>query len=57
MIFKDIATFLLGMLCLCCVNIIAFIFDGEWINVAIAIDSAFIGSLSIYYFKGVSKKE
>lgn len=52
---KEIGSLILGLVALGCVNALAFVFDSEWIKVAIALDSAFIGSLSTYYFKGVSK--
>lgn len=56
MIFREIAIFIIGLLVIVSVNAIAFVFDAEWINVAIALDSAFIGSLSTYYFSGVYSK-
>ena len=52
---KDIVLLVIGVISICCINAIAFVFDAEWINVAISLDSVFIGSLSTYLFKGVSK--
>lgn len=52
---KDIALIVLGFVALALVNALAFVFDAEWINVAISLDSLYIGALITYYFKGVSK--
>jgi len=41
----DIGTMIIGGLALCAVNALAFVFDGQWINVAIALDSTFVGAL------------
>ena len=41
----DIMIFVIGIIAILCVNGIAFVFDGQWINVAIALDSTFIGAL------------
>jgi len=41
----DIGIMLIGGIALICANALAFVFDGEWIKVAIALDSTFIGAL------------
>ncbi|GAI81346.1 unnamed protein product [marine sediment metagenome] len=46
---KEWGTFILGLVSLGCVNAIAFVFDGGWIDTAIALDSAFIGALIAKY--------
>ena len=51
----EIGSVVIGVIALCCVNALAFVFDSEWIKVAIALDSAFVGALTTYYFKGVSR--
>jgi len=45
----DITMIIIGALALLCVNGMAFVFDGQWINTAIALDSSFVGAL-IYKF-------
>ncbi|GAG89131.1 unnamed protein product [marine sediment metagenome] len=54
---RDIALIVMGFLALLLVNALAFVFDAEWINVAISLDSLYIGALITYYFKGVSKTD
>jgi hypothetical protein len=46
----------IGVLALACVNAMAFVFDAEWINVAISLDSAYVGALITNYLKGVIQK-
>ena len=41
----DIGVIIIGSIALLCINAFAFVYDGEWINTAIALDSAFVGSL------------
>ncbi|GAG63369.1 unnamed protein product [marine sediment metagenome] len=41
----DIGIFILGGISILCINALAFVFDAQWINVAITMDSAFIGAL------------
>jgi len=41
--------FILGVISLGCVNAIAFVFDSGWVDVAIALDSTFIGALIAQY--------
>jgi len=41
----DIGLFVMGIISLLCVNALAFVFDAEWINVAITLDAGFIGAL------------
>lgn len=41
----DIMILVIGIIAILCVNAIAFVFDGEWINVVVGIDSMFIGAL------------
>ena len=54
---KALTILILGTISLVCVNALAFVFDAEWIKVAIALDSAFIGSLSTYYLSGSIKNK
>ena len=48
----DIMIFIIGIIAILCVNAIALVFDGEWINVAIALDSTFIGALIAKFLNG-----
>lgn len=41
----DIGIFIIGGISILCINALAFVFDAQWINVAITIDSAFVGAL------------
>jgi hypothetical protein len=41
----DIGVFVIGTISIICVNALAFVFDGQWINTAIALDSMFVGAL------------
>ena len=41
----DIGLFILGAIALTMVNVMALVYDAEWINVAIALDSSFVGAL------------
>ncbi|GAG68581.1 unnamed protein product [marine sediment metagenome] len=41
----DIGVFVIGGISILCINALAFVFDAQWINVAITIDSAFVGAL------------
>ncbi len=54
---KALTILLLGTIALTFVNVLAIVFDAEWIKVAIALDSAFIGSLSTYYLSGSFKNK
>jgi len=42
---SDIGIFVIGGIALVAVNALAFVFDAEWINSAIALDSLFVGAL------------
>jgi len=53
---KDILLIVLGFLVIGCVNAIAFVFDAQWINVAISLDSAYIGALIAFYLRGSNSK-
>lgn len=48
----DIMIFVIGIIAVLCVNGIAFVFDAEWINVAIALDSTFVGALIAKFLNG-----
>lgn len=56
---KEWGVFALGVISLGCVNAIAFVYDGGWIDTAIALDSAFIGALIAQYLgnKGSVSKD
>jgi len=41
----DIGLLIIGIVALLCVNALAFVFDGEWINVAITLNASFVGAL------------
>ena len=45
----NIAIFVMGLVALLSMNAIAFVFDAEWINVAMVIDATFIGALITTY--------
>lgn len=49
---RALTILLLGTMALTFANVLAILYDAEWIKVAIALDSAFIGSLSTYYLSG-----
>jgi len=46
---KEWGIFVLGVIAIGCVNAMAFVFDSGWIDVAIALDSSFIGALIAQY--------
>jgi len=46
---KEWGVFVLGTIALISVNAIAFVYDSGWIDVAIALDSTFIGALIAQY--------
>lgn len=48
---KDIGIIIFGTLAMVSINALAFVFDAQWINVAIAQDTLIIGALIMYYFK------
>ncbi|MBA7681810.1 hypothetical protein ES703_90150 [subsurface metagenome] len=48
----DIGLFIIGGLALICANALAFVFDAEWINVAVSIDALFIGALITKFLNG-----
>ncbi|MBA7545636.1 hypothetical protein ES705_38005 [subsurface metagenome] len=48
----DIMIFVIGIIALLSMNAIAFIFDDEWINVAMSIDALFIGALITKFLNG-----
>jgi len=41
----QILIFVMGIIALLSMNAIAFVFDAEWINVAMVMDATFIGAL------------
>lgn len=48
---KDIIALVFGSLALIGINVVAFIFDAEWIRDAIIVDVATITAIITYYFK------
>lgn len=48
---RDIIALVFGSLAFIGINVIAFIFDAEWIRDAIIIDTAVIVAIVTYYFK------
>jgi len=48
----DIMIFVIGIIALLSMNAIAFIFDAEWINVAMVMDATFIGALITKFLNG-----
>jgi hypothetical protein len=53
---KDIVLIVIGFVALGFVNALAFVFDAQWINVAISLDSAYVGALIAMYLRGSSTK-
>lgn len=55
----DIGLLVIGGIALLCINALAFVYDGEWINTAIAINSSFVGALvtRILSIKASNSKE
>ena len=45
----DIGIFVIGAISILCVNALAFVYDAEWINVAITLDAMFVGALITTY--------
>jgi len=45
----DVGLFAIGVISILCVNALAFVFDAEWINVAITLDAMFVGALITKY--------
>lgn len=55
----DIGLFVIGGIALISINALAFVYDGQWINTAIALDSTFVGALITRFItiKASSSKE
>lgn len=47
---KDIVLGLTAIICIVSVNIIAFIFDNGWIDVAVSLDSLLLGAIIVDYY-------
>ena len=54
---REIIILVLGIISIGCVNALAFVYDSGWIDVAIALDSAFIGAIISNYISTKNNKE
>ena len=48
----DIMIFVIGIIACLSMNAMAFVFDGEWINVAMVMNATFIGALIAKFLNG-----
>lgn len=47
---RDITLCLTALICIVCTNIIAFIYDNGWIDVAISLNSLLLGAIIVDYY-------